>query len=190
MSKALGYKSFVTKGLKGNAEIQHDTGEVAIDFDFEREVGPVDNRQKVSIVFHAAHEIALHGVVKRAPEEGRAFVYAMYKHLAGNEPSVITLADETIDESQPYELFDPDYTWKRKTVTNYVVRELLEPVFAGGKCVYQKKSIQEIRNYCKEQVDTLWDEVTRFENPHNYYVDLSEKLWDMKHALLKGRPWK
>ena len=95
------------------------------------------------------------------------------------------LVDETVDESQPYELFDPDYTWKRKTVTNYVARELLEPIFAGGKCVYKKKNIEEIRNYCKEQVDTLWDEVTRFENPHNYYVDLSQSLWDMKQDLLR-----
>ena len=95
MSKGLGYKTFVTKGLKGNAEIDHSTGEVAIDFDFEREVGPVNNRQKVSIVYHAAHEIALHAVIKLAPVEGRAFVYAMYRHLAGDESSLVsTLADE------------------------------------------------------------------------------------------------
>ncbi len=95
MSKGLGYKTYVKKGLKGNAEIHHDTGEVAIDFDFQREIGSGNNKQKVSIVFHAAHEMALHGVVERAPEEGRAFVYAMYKHLAGDESLLgSTLADK------------------------------------------------------------------------------------------------
>ena len=91
LSKGFGYKSFVTTGLKGNAEIRHDTGEVAIDYNFERKHG----KQDVSIVFHAAHEIALHGLLDRAPEEGRAFVYAMYNHLAGDE-SVLpsTLADD------------------------------------------------------------------------------------------------
>ncbi|MBR4977257.1 MAG: hypothetical protein IKY61_09385, partial [Thermoguttaceae bacterium] len=73
----------------------------------------------------------------------------------------------------------------RKTIVDFEVRELLEPIFAGGKCVFEKKSINEIRDYCKEQVDTLWDEVTRFENPHNYYVDLSQPLWDLKQSLLR-----
>ena len=98
MAKGLGYKSFMAKGLKGNAEINHDTGEVAIDFDFEREIEVDGKKQKVSAVFHAAHEMALHGVVKRAPEEGRAFVYAMYRHLAGNEAMLVTtLADQKRD---------------------------------------------------------------------------------------------
>ncbi len=94
MAEGLGVKSYVVKGLKGNAEYNRQTGEVPIDFDFEREIGTEDNRQKVSIVFHAAHEMALHRVVDLAPEEGSAFVYAMYNHLAGNEASIITLADE------------------------------------------------------------------------------------------------
>lgn len=94
MAKALGVKSYIRKGLKGNAEYNRATGEVPIDFDFEREIGTEGNKQKVSIVFHAAHEMAMHRVVDLAPEEGKAFVYAMYKHLAGNEPSVFTLADE------------------------------------------------------------------------------------------------
>ncbi len=94
MAEGLGVKSYVAKGLKGNAEYNRQTGEVPIDFDFEREIGADGNRQKVSIVFHAAHEMALHRVVDLAPEEGSAFVYAMYNHLAGNEPSNFTLADE------------------------------------------------------------------------------------------------
>ncbi len=90
LAEGLGVKAYMAKGLKGNAEYNRQTGEVPIDFDFEREVGG----QKVSIVFHAAHEIALHRVVDLAPEEGSAFVYAMYNHIAGNEPSIFTVADQ------------------------------------------------------------------------------------------------
>ena len=94
MAEALGLKSYIAKGLDANAEINHATGEVAIDYDFEREIGTGASRQKVSIVFHAAHEMALHRVVELAPEEGRAFVYEMYKHLAKGDSSNITLADQ------------------------------------------------------------------------------------------------
>ena len=83
-------------------------------------------------------------------------------------------------------LFDPVETWKKKTVTNYTARELLVPIFKGGRCVYELPHISEIRQYCKNEVDHLWDEVKRFENPHRYYVDLSKKLWDIKHELLEN----
>ena len=96
----------------------------------------------------------------------------------------IALHDEVVDGSDPIELFDPDYTWKRKTVTDYTVRELQVPIFKNGECVYTSPSASEIREYCKKEVDLLWEEVKRFENPHNYYVDLSQKLWDIKHELL------
>lgn len=99
---------------------------------------------------------------------------------------LITLEDEEIDCSQPYELFDRDFTWKRKVVENYTARPLLVQVFDKGKCVYDYPALDDIKNYCKEQIDTLWDEVLRFENPHNYYVDLSQKLWDLKDNLLKS----
>ena len=98
---------------------------------------------------------------------------------------VVTLFDEQIDESMPYVLFDPEHTWKKKTVTNFKVRKLLVPAFEKGNCVYEDKPLDEIQQYCKEQIDTLWDEVLRFENPHNYYVDLSQKLWDLKQKLLQ-----
>ncbi len=97
---------------------------------------------------------------------------------------LLCVHDETPDFSKPYELFDPDYTWKRKTVSDYTARELQVKIFENGKCVYDLPDIEQIRNYCKEQIQTLWDEVTRFENPHNYYVDLSQKLWDVKKSLL------
>ncbi|MBQ6613711.1 MAG: nicotinate phosphoribosyltransferase [Clostridia bacterium] len=98
----------------------------------------------------------------------------------------IALHDEKVDGSEPIELFDPQNTWKRKTVTDYTVRELQVPVFIGGECVYTFPSTTEIRNYCLKEVDTLWEEVKRFQNPHNYYVDLSKKLWDVKHELLNN----
>ncbi len=97
---------------------------------------------------------------------------------------VITLGHEKIDSSEPYEIFDPVYTWKRKVVTDFVAKKLQVKVFEKGKLVYDSPTVKEIANYCKEQVNSLWDEVTRFENPHTYYVDLSEKLWNLRHELL------
>ena len=97
---------------------------------------------------------------------------------------VLTLHDEKIEEGKPYTIFDPDYTWKKKAVTDFWVREMQVPVYIDGKQVYETPDINAIRDYCKEQVDTLWDEVLRFENPHNYYVDLSLRLWAVKETLL------
>ncbi|MDD4745034.1 MAG: nicotinate phosphoribosyltransferase [Eubacteriales bacterium] len=97
---------------------------------------------------------------------------------------LITLADETIDENKPYELFDPLHTWKRKLVTGFRARRLLEPVFVQGKLVYERVPIETTRNYCAHEIDLLWDSLKRFENPQEYYVDLSQKLWDIKDALL------
>ncbi|MBU5436056.1 nicotinate phosphoribosyltransferase [Pseudoflavonifractor sp. MSJ-37] len=98
---------------------------------------------------------------------------------------LVCLRDETVDDSQPLELFDPDATWKRKIFTNVEARELMVPIFQHGELVYKIPSIIESRVYCAAQIDLLWDEVKRFENPHTYYVDLSQKLWNTKQALLK-----
>jgi len=103
---------------------------------------------------------------------------------------LITLADEEINENEPYELFDPDYTWKRKTVSNFVARPLLHKIFENGKCVYERPCLEDIKVYCSQQVDTLWEEVLRFENPHNYYIDLSQVLWDEKKKLIDGLRFK
>lgn len=97
---------------------------------------------------------------------------------------VLTLNDEVIDDSKPYEIFDPQYTWKRKTITNFYARNMQVKYIENGKLVEELPDINEIRTYCKDQLKTLWDEVTRFENPHTYYVDLSQKLWDVKNSLL------
>lgn len=97
---------------------------------------------------------------------------------------VITMGYEKIDSSKPYEIFDPDHTWKRKVVTNFVAKKLQEKIYEKGKLVYKSPSVKEISAYREEQVDCLWDEVKRFENPHNYYVDLSQDLWDLRQSLL------
>ncbi len=99
----------------------------------------------------------------------------------------IALADEVVDDKEPLLLFDPVSTWKHKTVTNYRIESLHVPIFLGGECVYESPSVHEIQKYCKEQLSHLWDEVKRFDNPHRYYVDLSDALWTLKQEMLRGR---
>ncbi|MGN0106230.1 MAG: nicotinate phosphoribosyltransferase [Hominilimicola sp.] len=98
---------------------------------------------------------------------------------------VITMHGESIDDTKPYTIFDPEHTWKRKTITDFYSREMLKPVFVKGECVYDSPDLDVLREYCKMEVDGLWDEVKRFENPHTYYVDLSENLWKLKHKMLE-----
>ncbi|WP_206405010.1 nicotinate phosphoribosyltransferase [Flavonifractor sp. An92] len=115
-------------------------------------------------------------------------VYRLFDNESGKAfADLITLWNESVDESAPLELFDPDATWKRSTVTDFTAKELLVPIFQNGKQVYTSPSITEMRSYCASQVELLWDEVKRFENPHTYYVDLSQTLWDIKQDLLKQR---
>lgn len=112
-------------------------------------------------------------------------VYRIFDKATGKaEADYLTVWDEKIDASQPLELFDPEATWKRRVYTDYEIKELQVPIFEKGKLVYQQPTLREIQDYCKTQVEALWDEVKRFENPHHYYVDLSQKLWDIKDQLL------
>ena len=112
-------------------------------------------------------------------------VYRLSERETGKAiADVITLHDEVIEEGKPYTLFDPEYTWKRKTVTDFTVRELLVPIYRAGKLVYDLPTTEEVRANCLARVGALWDEVTRFENPHHYYVDYSQKLWDIREQLL------
>ena len=97
---------------------------------------------------------------------------------------VLTLADEIIDDSKPYLIFDPEHTWKRMTVRNFRAKKLLTKIFDQGVCIYESPDLKTIKDYCQEQVGTLWDAVVRFENPHNYYVDLSAGLWEVREKLL------
>ena len=113
-------------------------------------------------------------------------VYRFYGNDTGKAiADYICLHDEVVDDSQDLEIFDPQATWKRKSIYNFKAKELLVPIFKNGELVYEMPSLPELQKYCAEQVDTLWDEVKRFDNPHTYYVDLSQKLWDIKYALLK-----
>ena len=113
-------------------------------------------------------------------------VYRLFSKETGKAiADVLTLHDETIDDTKPYEIFDPEHAWKRKTIENFEAKPLLTQIFKAGECVYESKPLNEIKAYCSEQVDALWDEVKRFENPHKYYVDLSQSLWDIKQELLK-----
>ena len=98
---------------------------------------------------------------------------------------VLTLHDEIIDDTQPYEIFDPIHTYKRKTLTNFTARILQVPVFKAGECVYESPTLPEIQAYCKEQLETIWEETRRFENPQEYYVDLSPELWELKQRMLR-----
>ena len=114
-------------------------------------------------------------------------VYRFYGNDTGKAiADYICLHDEVVDDSQDLEIFDPQATWKRKNIYNFTAKELLVPIFKNGELVYDMPSLPEIQKYCAAQVDTLWDEVQRFDNPHTYYVDLSQKLWDIKYALLKS----
>jgi len=96
----------------------------------------------------------------------------------------LCLHNETVDDTKDITIFDPDATWKRKTVYNYWARELQVPIFKNGDLVYTPPTLQEIQEYCRKEVDSLWDEVKRFDYPHSYYVDLSQELYNIKYNLL------
>ncbi len=115
-------------------------------------------------------------------------LYRIFDNKTGKAAAdLLCVYDETVDESKPLELFDPDFTWKRKTMTDFTAKELQVPVFLNGKRVYNSPSIKDIKAYCAEQLGTMWESVLRFENPHTYYVDLSQKLWDIKQKLLSDK---
>jgi len=97
---------------------------------------------------------------------------------------VLTLNGEQVDETKPYTLFDPENTWKRKIVSDFYVKQLLTPIILKGERIYDTPPLNEIRDYCQEQVGLLWEEVLRFENPQKYFVDLSQRLWDLKYGII------
>ena len=113
-------------------------------------------------------------------------LYRFYGNDTGKAiADYLTVYDEVVDDSGSLDIFDPEATWKKKTVYDFTAKELQVPVFQNGKRVYDSPPLSEIRTYCAQQLETLWDEVRRFDNPHAYYVDLSQKLWDIKHSLLE-----
>jgi nicotinate phosphoribosyltransferase len=118
---------------------------------------------------------------------GNKKIYRIYEKESGKvKADLITLADETFSSSDPLMLFDPLATWKKTYLKpgSYTLRELMVPIFVSGNCVYESPSVMEIRDYCVSEQNTLWDEARRLVNPHNIYVDLSQKLYNIKHALL------
>ena len=112
-------------------------------------------------------------------------VWRLYSNTTGQMlADLIAVRGEEFDFTKPIELFHPDFPWKRKTFENYTAKKLLVPVFEKGKQVYNAPDAKAIKEYCAEQTSHLWEEVARFENPEQYYVDLSQKLWDIKRDLL------
>ena len=106
------------------------------------------------------------------------------KETGKAEADLLCVYDEIVDDTKPIELFDPQHTWKRKTLENFTAENLQVQVYESGKLVYELPTITEIKAHCEAEIEGMWDEVRRFTNPHNYYVDLSQKLWDIKHDML------
>ncbi len=124
--------------------------------------------------------------VEKITNPGFKTVYRLFdKDTHRALADIIMLDGETIEEGEAYEIFDPDAVWKRKKITNFYAENLRQQIFKEGKCVYQSPSLQEIRTHCKKQLDAMWDEMKRFENPQTYYVDLSHKLWQLKHDMIE-----
>lgn len=123
--------------------------------------------------------------VAKITNPGFKQVYRLYSRENSQAiADVITLHDEVIDDSLPLDIFDPEHTWKKKTVKDFYARPLLKEIFRKGELVYETPSLPVLREYCTMEIDGLWEEVKRFENPHTYYVDMSKKLWEIKYKLL------
>lgn len=114
-------------------------------------------------------------------------VVRIYNPLGKADADLIMLKDEVIDTTKPLEIFDPVYTWKRKTYEHYTVRDMLLPLFLDGKCVRDKKTVQEVKEYAKAELDSIWDQYKRIKNPHIYKVDLSEELWTLKNNMVASK---
>ncbi|MDD3168127.1 MAG: nicotinate phosphoribosyltransferase [Eubacteriales bacterium] len=124
--------------------------------------------------------------IEKITNPGFKTVYRLFdKDTNKAVADVITLDHEKIPEGSEYEIFDPQITWKRKKISNFYAKNLRVQIFNKGRCVYNSPGIDEIRDYCKAQIDTLWEEILRFENPHEFYVDLSKELWEMKTKLIE-----
>jgi nicotinate phosphoribosyltransferase len=124
--------------------------------------------------------------VEKITNPGFKKVYRLFCNRTGKMMAdLIALAHEAAPQGDGFEIFDPSFTWKRKRLDNFYARNLQERIFDGGKRVYNGPSVEDIRAYCKEQIETLWEESLRFENPAVYYVDLSQALWDLRADLIQ-----
>ncbi len=130
-------------------------------------------------------KIKLSENITKITNPGYKKVYRIFCRKTGKAlADVVTLADEQIDSTKPYVIFDPEFTYKKKTLVDFEAKELQIPVFKNGRCVYESPDVNEVKKYAQQQLTLIWDEIKRFENPHKYYVDLSAKLWNMKQSLL------
>ena len=123
--------------------------------------------------------------VEKITTPGEKKVYRLYDKETGKaEADYIALADEKIDDTKPMVIFDPLFTWKMKRMENYTARKMQVQIFDNGDLVYESPSLEEIASYSKREVESLWEEVKRFDQPHNYYVALSQDLWNLKQNLI------
>ncbi|WP_282926757.1 nicotinate phosphoribosyltransferase [Helcococcus kunzii] len=123
--------------------------------------------------------------IEKITTPGIKQVYRIYDQETNKaKADLITLSHETINEEEPLTIFHPLYTWKRKTINNFYTKPLLVPIYEKGKLVYDRPSLNEIKEYCKEEIESLWEEYKRLDQPQLYKVDLSQELWDLKHNLL------
>jgi nicotinate phosphoribosyltransferase len=171
--------------LQGAAVDMFGVGERLITSGSEPVFGGVYKLVAVETGDEIIPKIKLSENVGKITNPGYKKVWRLFDRKSGKAlADLLTRHDESIDDTKPYELFDPEHTWKRKTITNFRAVPLSQPLFKKGICVYHRPNLEAIKAYCREQVATLWDEVLRFENPHRYYVDLSRSLWEMKEQLL------
>ena len=125
--------------------------------------------------------------VEKITNPGFKTLYRLYDKETGKAlADVMTVDGEVIPEENGYEIFDPNAVWKKKQLYNFYAKNLRVQLFDKGQCVYECPSIEEVKNYCAEQMETLWGETLRFENPQTYYVDLSQNLWNMKNELIEA----
>lgn len=172
--------------LEGAKIDSYGVGERLITAKSEPVFGGVYKLAALEVDGKLAPKIKISENVGKITNPGFKKVYRLFDKTTGRAlADVLTLADEEIPIVDNYTIFDPNAVWKKSRLSNYRVHELLVKIFDKGKCIYESPSVDNIRQYCKEQVATLWDETLRFENPQTYYVDLSQKLWDVKHQLLE-----
>lgn len=124
--------------------------------------------------------------VGKITNPGFKTVYRLYdKDTNKVMADVITLDHEDAPGGDDYAIFDPSFVWKRKKLSNFYARNLRVKVMENGKRIYDSPPLPQIQKYCKEQIDTLWDEILRFENPQSYYIDLSPELWELRTELIE-----
>jgi len=124
--------------------------------------------------------------IEKITNPGFKKVYRLFDKTTNQAfADVITLHHEDTPAGQDYEIFNPKATWKRKKLKDFYAKELHVQVFRQGELIYKSPSVHDIRKHCLDQVDTLWEEILRFEYPHIYYVDLSRELWELKNRLIE-----